>query len=71
MLPFLKIGTTAASFHNEGNFPVNKMRWEMSGNITQSDETSVLLLFTDVTNECRLKTLSESKQCKVSSQSTR
>jgi hypothetical protein len=26
LLPFLKIGTRAAYFHNEGNFPVDKLR---------------------------------------------
>jgi hypothetical protein len=29
LLPFLKIGTTAACFHNEGNFPVDKLRLKM------------------------------------------
>jgi hypothetical protein len=29
VFPFLKIGTTAACFHNEVNFPVNKMRLKM------------------------------------------
>jgi hypothetical protein len=29
LLPFLKIGTTAAFFHKEGNFPFNKLRLKM------------------------------------------
>jgi hypothetical protein len=29
-LPFLKIGTTAACFHNEGNIPVKTLRLKMS-----------------------------------------
>jgi hypothetical protein len=34
LLPLLKIGTTAACFHNEGNFPLDKLRlkiWSKRG----------------------------------------
>jgi hypothetical protein len=29
LLPFLKIGTAAACFHNQGNFRVSKLRLKM------------------------------------------